>query len=194
MMLKLEYKGKDRLPDIGSRKPHLLSKKLRVWHKELRAKLLMDVANLEQATLERFWLHWRGFYDKIESDETVFVVRDELRQVWKDLRVAPYRFRLWTLWQFKDWHAYPWVFDPKSGLHVNPLHIRLSLIVAIGENVARMRFCQGPNCPTPYFLAYNGRKQRFCDHPKCSEYGQRLHKRRWWNENRGRGGKKRFAD
>lgn len=46
----------------------------------------------------------------------------------------------------------------------------------------RMRHCQNPECPAPYFLARK-KGQKYCC-SKCSAPMQRAQKREWWRENR----------
>lgn len=46
----------------------------------------------------------------------------------------------------------------------------------------RMRHCQNPDCPAPYFLARK-KGQKYCC-SKCSAPMQREQKRKWWRENR----------
>jgi len=48
----------------------------------------------------------------------------------------------------------------------------------------RMRHCQNPECPAPYFLAQK-KSQRYCC-SKCSAPMQRAQKREWWRQNRGK--------
>lgn len=44
----------------------------------------------------------------------------------------------------------------------------------------RMRYCQNPGCPAPYFIAQR-RSQRYCS-GVCAQPAQREFKRRWWGE------------
>jgi hypothetical protein len=46
----------------------------------------------------------------------------------------------------------------------------------------RMRHCQNPDCPAPYFLARK-KGQKYCC-SKCSAPMQRAQKREWWRKNR----------
>lgn len=48
----------------------------------------------------------------------------------------------------------------------------------------RMRHCQNPDCPAPFFLARK-KGQKYCC-SKCSAPMQRALKRKWWRENRGK--------
>jgi len=47
------------------------------------------------------------------------------------------------------------------------------------------RHCKNPECPAPYFFGKKG--QKYCS-SKCSAPAQREQKRRWWQENRSKGG------
>ncbi len=50
----------------------------------------------------------------------------------------------------------------------------------------RLRHCQNPNCHSPYFIAMK-RGQKYCDEV-CARPAQREAKRKWWRENRAKGG------
>lgn len=49
----------------------------------------------------------------------------------------------------------------------------------------RAKRCGSPDCPAPYFIAVK-RWQKFCSEA-CAGPVNREQKRRWWNENRGKG-------
>jgi hypothetical protein len=69
------------------------------------------------------------------------------------------------------------VLMPKSG------KLEAALLLLCIEHYALLRPCYNPRCEhSPYFLA-SRRDQRFCS-PKCTEYGQKMAKWKWWHENR----------
>jgi hypothetical protein len=80
-----------------------------------------------------------------------------------------------------------WVLTVFSdGLHgVRPNYDVFPLSLAIGatELAPKMALCANPECPARYFLKER-KSQRFCDWPACLAYGQREHKRNWWNKHR----------
>lgn len=56
-----------------------------------------------------------------------------------------------------------------------------------GENLRRALFCPNPGCSAPYFFSQR-KGQKFC-RPECATPSRLESQRRWWNENRGKGGK-----
>jgi hypothetical protein len=161
-----------------------------------RADLLLDLANLHDDCSERFWRRWsRLLMRQADLDLPLLQNRDHLRKVWSGTyEDAGFVLAGWvrqaTLRNRQSWVISSW-FD--GTYHVTPNYciLPLSLAVGLSELKAKMAVCANPECPQPFFL--KGRKsQRFCDRPACSAYGQRQHKKKWWNEH-GREWKKRRA-
>jgi hypothetical protein len=57
---------------------------------------------------------------------------------------------------------------------------RLLLLEFHLQNAERLRKCQRPDCPNPYFLA-NRQQQKYCSEP-CAQWSQRQLKLDWWNK------------
>lgn len=197
MVLTFKARGTSTLP-IAAGRPGRKSvgRSLRQWQKNKRNELLLDVANLEITGLTQFWKKWGSLYEDIENDSSLLELRDQLRGLCEDPRAADFIFDRWTKWEFptNGWFAHVWSYTALDGLQPNPGHIRLNLIFALGELIPKLRRCRAPECPAPYFVAYRGAKQQFCDRPACLEYSQKFHKRRWWRKNRGKAGPNRIAD
>lgn len=156
----------------------------RSWTQK-RKEILLDLVNLRVDSCAVFP---RRFPDLdvsvLQSDDRVLLTyRDRLRQFWCGddpayylahwiSRPAPYPTGTWavTCWA-----------DGTYGISPNYSVLSLSLAIGASEWTGKMAICSNPNCPQPYFL--RGRKtQRFCNRPACIAYGQREHKRNWWNE------------
>lgn len=64
-----------------------------------------------------------------------------------------------------------------------PMEAVLFHLQRIGD---KLRHCPNPECPAPYFIA-SKKGQKFCS-PECAAPSQRESKRKWWYENRAKGG------
>jgi hypothetical protein len=52
------------------------------------------------------------------------------------------------------------------------------LLLAMGENLHRLKRCPNPSCKAPYFLATKG-PSKFCS-TACADYGRKLNQSRYW--------------
>jgi hypothetical protein len=151
--------------------------------KTLLAQTLLDLANLLDSQWERFHRRYRLVYIPWPSDDDLLNWRRDLRQAWKgDDRDVRYALANWT-GVVKTRNLESWVFNPTPPYSVVPNYkiLALSLAIGVSELLPKLAVCANPECPQPYF--FKGRKtQRFCDRPACAAYGQREHKRNWWNE------------
>jgi len=59
----------------------------------------------------------------------------------------------------------------------------LLLLDLLSVERERLKKCACPDCHSPYFVA-NHRAAKFCDQPKCKEWGRNQIKLNWWNANR----------
>jgi hypothetical protein len=159
--------------------------------KDSRQELLCDLANLQEHGLNHFWRRRKLFAShKIRSNE-LLQLRDQLRDVWRgDLHWLDH-------WLMNANRVTPMFIRPQALIRnqavpqmqlalVNPLNLHLQLFFGIVENGPKLVVCGNPNCPAPYFLRYKDARQQFCDREECLGYGQRQHKRIWWQKNRAR--------
>jgi hypothetical protein len=61
------------------------------------------------------------------------------------------------------------------------------IVLAVLENWHRMAKCGNPECPAPFFFAKRS-TQQYCERGECTRYAQRKKSRKWWGENRAKGG------
>jgi hypothetical protein len=153
--------------------------------------MIVDIANLRDGAERWFWHKWERDYIQTSWNRSLTEYRNELRAIWAvplsrthtQLTLADIRLRTWLV-EAQAHSRQTWVFW--SGcVYPDYRNLPLSLAVAVSELAPQMAKCENPECPSTYFL--RGRKtQRFCDRPACIAYGQREHKRKWWNQNRGK--------
>lgn len=150
----------------------------RAWIK----RMLLDLANLPDDQWEifhrRYW-----FYQPWPSENDLFNWRMWLQKAWKgDDRDVRFALASWAKIATRN-NTESWVFSATPPYSVRPNYkiFALSLAVGVTELLPKMAVCANPDCTQPYFL--KGRKtQRFCDRLACAAYGQREHKRNWWNQ------------
>jgi len=154
--------------------------------KESKARLaqtLLDLANLPDSQWKGFNRRYRHYYIPWPSENDLLNWRMWLRKAWEgDDRDVKFALAAWTKVATRD-NSESWVFDPTPPYSVVPNYkiLALSLAIGVSELLPKLAVCANPECPQPYF--FKGRKtQRFCDRPACAAYGQREHKRNWWNE------------
>ena len=63
--------------------------------------------------------------------------------------------------------------------HLPPPSLMEQAVYYLMRSMLRLRHCQNPDCPAPYFVAVR-RNRRFCS-DVCALPTQREHKRRWWD-------------
>ena len=158
------------------------------WSAKQRAEMIVDLANLPNDAEDLFWRSWRSvYYTRTNWNRPLSKYRDELRKIWsvplsdsnKWDTLANVRLRYWL----NEAHQHQrWTWTLLTGCVVPDFrNLPLSLALGVSELAPRMAICQNPDCPNRYFL--KGRsKQRFCERPACTLYGQREHKRKWWAE------------
>jgi hypothetical protein len=159
---------------------------------KLRRETVLALANLRDDSHEIFWKQFQGDYEKLgalsfpSARLASYEYRDSLRKIWEGDRQA--MANIVSAWVQEANKRNPWstqVLTNTRGqsVFVVPRHgiLPLSLALGVSELWPKMAVCGNPECPNRYFL--RGRKtQRFCDRPACAAYGQREHKRNWWNE------------
>lgn len=172
---------------------------------------IKDLANMRKDGLNRFKAKWAELYIRRflrgEDPDTaeLFQLRNELRLLWNHLNKIP-RIPESMLDKYEAWKALPleaslpelicneWLQKSFHGLYIswNDRHreIRasahsLQTVLALGciEYADKMRYCQNPDCPAPYFIA-SRKDQLYCG-DDCAAPAKRAAKLKWWNENRG---------
>jgi hypothetical protein len=178
---------------------------------------MVDLANLQDSGLKGFRQKWGKFYigkfmeSEQEDIREVYQRRDELRLLWnylnkiKNIPQSLYEaYEAWDKAQPKtgplpEWICNNWIRDGYMGLFITwgkrkrgifSSKRELATVLALGfvEYADKMRYCQNPECLTPYFIAKRG-IDKYC-HPDCGASAIKASKRRWWNENRGKKAKK----
>lgn len=160
-----------------------------------RREMVLALANLEDGDHEIFWRQFLGDYEaqdlktlsfNVPGGFRIYEYRDSLRKIWKgDLQATTNVVSEWVE-QANKRHPYRTLeHTNQRGQSVlvlpNYSILPLSLALTVSELRPKMAICGNPGCPNRYFLV--GRKtQKFCDRPACAAYGQREHKRKWWNE------------
>jgi hypothetical protein len=181
-----------------------------------RAEMLLDLANLPDESCERFRQRYEirpsaapdtksgqrtvlctGWFELPSDNAALLSYRDELRKLWaaRASRNAVDEAAVLSGWMSQAHReaargstqllVIGAFAGGLYGVGFNDFIFPLSLAHGATELEWRMGVCGNPDCPDPYFL--KGRKgQRFCDRKACASYGQREHKRKWWNEHRAR--------
>lgn len=157
-----------------------LQESLKRGFKEWQRKLTLDFANARSWE----WLQSRYgeqmFYD-CDSETEFLGLQVPLRRILKLEPFAEVALPEWLSWSRPGTPLM--LADRSLGFIVpNPCILRVNLAFAVVELAKRVRVCENPECPAPYFIGR--RKQRFCDRPACLAYGQRAEKRAWWAKHR----------
>ena len=160
----------------------------------VRRKLLIDVANLRDATAsDWFWKKWKASIKRVEA-ELLLELRDDLRAVWRtrELEFAQRTINHWLIRHVVIQLTEEGTLADPLLFYCSPLALKLvpdetslvaNLIQGIFENWNHFKKCTNPACASPYFIAKRS-DQTVCDSGICKAEKQREHKRNWWNENR----------
>jgi len=151
--------------------------------------ILIELANLRDDSCTRFRERFPMLDVSIRKDDSVILrFRDQLRRLWRrekeEDRFAP--LYEWLNHSCMNRQQTWGVASNADGTYsVEPRYniLPLTLALAASRWQAKMAVCENPDCLQKYFLK-GRRTQRFCDREVCAAYGQRQHKRNWWNENR----------
>jgi hypothetical protein len=151
-----------------------------------RAEMLLDLANLPDHYCQQFRRRVGNQYRLPGGDPLLLQYRDQLQRIWAGDRYADLVLLDWVHQAVRS-NEPSWVLtvfgDGLHGVRPNYHVFPLSLAIGATELASKMALCANPGCPARYFL--KGRKsQRFCDQPACAVYGQREHKKNWWNKHR----------
>jgi hypothetical protein len=151
----------------------------RHWRKDL----LLNLLNLEGTDCAPFWRSTLA-PPKVEPDEGLLQLRDELREIFS--RDAKDNYIQETLNRWLHWkppvgsESFPSFILNWPRLDDNPSNLRVSLVKAVTEVFGKIGRCENPDCRV-YFIKLKT-KYRFCDNHNCQVYGQRKYKREWWAE------------
>ena len=153
---------------------------------------LLELANLRDDGSERFLRKFKGYYAAEDiraltntGQLKIYEYRDVLRKIWAgDGHVAANAVSDWIIETNKRQPFRAMVSSDHTGttVHVEPNYsiLPLSLALGVSELWPKMAICGNPACRSYFFKGRN--TQRFCDRGACTAYGQREHKKKWWNE------------
>jgi hypothetical protein len=158
-----------------------------------RRETVLALANLQDGSHEIFSKQFQGDYEAedlksftVPAGFRIYQYRDSLRKIWEGDHQA-------TANLVSDWVKQANKRAPyRTEVHTNTREqtvfvlpnysiLPLSLALGVSNLWPKMAVCGNPKCPNRYFLK-GRRTQRFCDRPACAAYGQREHKRIWWNK------------
>ena len=136
------------------------------------------------------------FGSKKESYRILRTVRDGLQKIWS---TSDARQRDWDIFNLRNHyqaartrenHALRDFLGSQTDIDFFPALPRLTAFEAAmfylqTRLVHRMLACPNPECAARYFFRTRLR-QKFCS-PECADSSRTEAKRRWWNENRGKG-------
>lgn len=147
--------------------------------------MLPALANLRDDGLSVFLKQFRGDY-AAEDFLALYGYRNDLRKIWEgDRQAMAVMVSAWVKLANKRRPYCAMTISGTRGQYVrvvpNDGILPLALALGVSELWPKMAVCGNPECPNPYFLK-GRKKQRFCERPACSAYGQREHKRNWWHE------------
>lgn len=154
--------------------------------------LLVEVANLHDRGAERFWANWPF---RKESSESLYEMRDELRQLWDPGMSDEDRSSILDQWVnyrhpglrgigYRHWRV---SLQPPRILP-DLKNLRGVLAFAVLLYLSQLAVCGNPGCPVKYFLGRR-RDQKYCG-GDCTNYAQRQYALKYWN----REGKRRRAE
>jgi len=148
-------------------------------------KLLFDLANLSDNGASNF-LKNRSFLN--ESSQTLYKVRDDLRQIWESARSSTSKLTD-TLNRWVNYHhpgllelgRRPWKVSLAPAMIVPDVsNLRGYLTFAVLWYLPLLAICGNPACPAKYFISRR-RDQKFCG-GECTAYAQRQYSLKYWNE------------
>ncbi len=172
------------IPDLHAQKRQDGIVKLIRHYPELFPPMNRSAGAVQVGTVPIPYPHWAFVLDVQEYLTKAWNTSDPRHRDWCIFKVRDqYRFGVSKISEGQS-PSFPDRQGPDEPPPLSPLERAMT---HFQRNSDRARHCLNPECPAPYFFAPPKKKgQKYCSE-KCAGVGTRESKKRWWNENRGKG-------
>jgi hypothetical protein len=122
-----------------------------------------------------------GPLEEMQEFERISDLSSHLRSIWSAPTLQAKKFRTLLLHEIVSSAGSPeFLVHPEVVEDFLPPGPFSQAILHLIESANRALVCENPECPAPlFFRSHTKKRQRYCS-PKCSGFGQREAKRRWW--------------
>jgi len=117
-----------------------------------------------------------------EAEESIRIgdLKAHVMSIWRGPTSLEKEFRLLFLHRAISARKPTFLLARDVVRHLSPLGAFEQAILHLFKSADRALVCGNPECPAPlFFRSRTKRRQRYCS-PKCSGFGQREAKRKWW--------------